>query len=93
MEIDEFYPPNNEEEDYDMMIDDDDCIKSAKGTNESRWAKAPPRGRKSKSEPAYLDNDPTLVAPKKPPQDLSYSNSNHVPINKDASWTSIYSPR
>ncbi|GAA5795930.1 hypothetical protein HPULCUR_001295 [Helicostylum pulchrum] len=102
MEIDEFYPSqsNNivDEEDYDMMIDDDDVhqeeklvlSKLSKGTNESQWAK-----HKSIPEPvAYLDNDPTLVAPRKPPQkDLIYSDSNHVPIKDDRSWTSIYSPR
>jgi hypothetical protein len=113
MEVDEFYPnhnnhSHNNDEDYDMMIDDDEIysIKPAaqpsspklKGTSDSMWANAPSdnygrRHRKSFKEPAYLDNDPTLVAPKKPPQNLTYSNSNYKPISKDASWTSIYSPR
>lgn len=106
MEIDEFYPI---EEDYDMMIDDEDHHHHQqqqqhditnplplKGTNASQWAKLDCLKKKSRTKPEkpYLDNDPTLVAPKKPPQkNLTYSNSNYVPINKDLSWTSIYSPR
>lgn len=107
MEIDEFYPSQSntvDEEDYDMMIDDDvhqeeeeeeSLLSKLCGTNESRWAKNKPTIHKSIPEPvAYLGNDPTLVAPRKPPQEnLTYSNSNHVPIKDDTSWTSIYSPR
>ncbi|GAA5813355.1 hypothetical protein MFLAVUS_006833 [Mucor flavus] len=107
MEIDEFYPSQSntvDEEDYDMMIDDDIhqqeepeslLSKLCQGTNESRWAKYEPTEHKSIPKPvAYLDNDPKLVAPRKPPQEnLTYSNSNHVPIKDDTSWTSIYSPR
>lgn len=82
MEIDEFYPPP--EEDYDMMLDEEDIPTSSK---HSQWASKLP------DPPAYLDNDPTLTAPKKPRQNTTYSNSNFLPLSKDASWTSIYSPK
>lgn len=99
MEIDEFYPQQGiHDEDYDMMIDDDEIItpiksQQPKDSSASRWAKAPLSRHRKDDVPVYLDNDPTLCAPKKPPQNTSYSNSNHVPIYKDVSWTSIYSPK
>ncbi|KAL9542970.1 hypothetical protein MBANPS3_008334 [Mucor bainieri] len=71
---------NTMEEDYDMMIDDDLVgINSAQqattplklgGTHDSKWAKAaPPRHSyrdTALSTPAYLDDDPTLTAPRRP---------------------------
>lgn len=93
------------EEDYDMMIDDDEIYlepqeqqpRKLSGTSASIWANAPsetrrrPRRKSFREEPAYIDGDPTLTAPRKPPNNrLTYNNSNHKPINKDPSWTSIY---
>lgn len=70
---------NTMEEDYDMMIDDDIVGYDDKptttiqlgGTHDSKWAKAT-TSRQSYinnttiSSPAYLNNDPTLIAPKRP---------------------------
>ncbi|KAG2230285.1 hypothetical protein INT48_001527 [Thamnidium elegans] len=76
-------------DDYVMEIDE-----FYPRTSDSRWAKHEPTIHEPIPEPvAYLDNDPALVAPKKPRRKLTYSNSNNVPIKNDASWTSIYSPR
>ncbi|KAG2195057.1 hypothetical protein INT47_003923, partial [Mucor saturninus] len=83
MEIDDFYPPIQQpEEDYDMMLDDDHhdilFLEGGGGSEQSRWAKEPTARKSSFKKlpdpPAYLDNDPTLVAPKKPPQNTTYSN-------------------
>ncbi|KAF1797161.1 PIN domain-containing protein [Mucor lusitanicus] len=80
---------NTMEEDYDMMIDDDLVgISNAQsapkpfklgGTHDSKWAKATtPRHsyRDTFSTPAYLDDDPTSTAPKRPyrPQHTSIYN-------------------
>lgn len=104
MEIDEFYPPQHVhgiEEDYDMMVDDDELpIQTqplTQGTLDSKWAKAEYSTSQNRRElsqpPSYLDDDPTLVAPKRPPQEhLTYSNSNNLSIHKDGSWQSIYTP-
>ncbi|KAG2195470.1 hypothetical protein INT46_003421 [Mucor plumbeus] len=79
---------NTMEEDYDMMIDDDFVGYDDKpkttiqlgGTHDSKWAKSTSRqshrNNKTISSPAYLDNDPTLIAPKRPyrPQHTSIYN-------------------
>lgn len=71
---------NTMEEDYDMMIDDDlggfnsaqSAIQPLKlgGTRDSKWAKATaPRHSyrdTALSVPAYLNDDPTLTAPRRP---------------------------
>lgn len=71
---------NTMEEDYDMMIDDDlggfNNAQSVKkpfklgGTLDSKWAKATTPRQSYKdtalSAPAYLDDDPTLTAPRRP---------------------------
>ncbi|KAI8642919.1 PIN domain-containing protein [Parasitella parasitica] len=63
------------DEDYDMMIDDGVVGNDGKtalqpgGTQESKWAKATSSHRtyrNTTSTPAYLNNDPTLTAPKRP---------------------------
>lgn len=102
MEIDEFYPHQQEnriEEDYDMMVDDDEVQLPSQtqqfiqGTLDSKWARTRSNTYENRPSLAYLDDDPTLVAPKKPPQEhLIYSNSNHNSIRKDGSWKSIYTP-
>jgi hypothetical protein len=79
---------NTMEEDYDMMIDDDFVGYDDKpkttiqlgGTHDSKWAKSTSRqshrNNTTISSPAYLDNDPTLIAPKRPyrPQHTSIYN-------------------
>ncbi|GAN10452.1 hypothetical protein MAM1_0356d09993 [Mucor ambiguus] len=81
---------NTMEEDYDMMIDDDlvdiSNVQQATtplklgGTHESKWAKAITPRHSSRdtasSTPAYLDDDPTLTAPRRPyrPQHTSIYN-------------------
>lgn len=73
--------------DFDMMIDEEVTSKpvTAKdlkdGTEKSKWANASseltyPRPRRNRfEEPAYLDDDPTLTAPRRPfrPEHVSYS--------------------
>ncbi|CAO0800098.1 unnamed protein product [Mucor circinelloides] len=67
---------NTMEMDYDMMIDDDiegystqqpPALKLG-GTHDSKWAKATTsqHSYRDTSSPAYLDDDPTLTAPKRP---------------------------
>lgn len=90
MDIDDYYPRSSTvEESYDMMIDDDFVPNAQKevtvkkalgGVGDSIWANAPsqpPSFRRPRYEeaPAYLDNDPTLVAPSRPfrPEHTSYS--------------------
>ena len=98
MELDEYHHDDSQgiEEDYDMMIDDDilPVAEPLKGVLDSKWATASytePRSRNRSQEkiPAYLDGDPTLVAPRRPPRpNATVSNSNFTPLRNDASWTS-----
>ncbi|RCI06512.1 hypothetical protein CU098_011399 [Rhizopus stolonifer] len=72
---------------YSMMIDDEFThMSDSFGTQYSKWAKAQhTRHRHNQEPPAYLDNDPTLIAPKRPyrPEHGVYKTS----------YAPIYSPR
>lgn len=72
------------EGDHDTMMMEEDGFTATQlkqawgGTTTSKWAAATPgpRGfsRERQEEPAYLNNDPTLTAPRRPyrPQHVSY---------------------
>jgi hypothetical protein len=86
--VDTNHHPVQQTEDCDMMVDDDyayislpantitdTTLDKSQGTSASKWANAPYTSHKNSKPLAYLDNDPTLVAPKRPfrPEHHSYS--------------------